>query len=160
DHIKSCHERNDLFGHLGNTLDATDNHQSDGDGQYNADPNTRTASLPTKKTNKLRRSLVALKHVTDSKGSSGAEDCKNHSEDSPQILHSFLGQTFFKVIHGPSVNGTIGADIAICHPQGAFGKFGCHAQYAAENHPKGCSGTTNGNSHAYPGNVSQSHCGR
>src|SRR5699024_1224930 len=89
-----------------------------------------------KKTCKLCRSLIGLKEISYSESSTGNQYSKGKSQNFSKGFHSFFFQTFFKIIHRPSINGSIFANIAILNSQCTFSKLCCHSQKPSKNHPK------------------------
>ena len=147
--IENAHERHDLFGHIGDGFDPTDDHGKDHSSKDDAcDPSREV----TDNTGNLRMRLIGLEHVSAAKRAKNTEDREHDREDLPARQAQFI-EAFRDIVHRTARDGAVLVFIPILHAERTFGELGGHTKQARQDHPEGCTRPANTNSDSDPGNV-------
>ncbi len=149
--IQDAHERDDLFGHACDGLDATDDNGEHDDREYDAgDP----ARVVTDDAGDLRMCLIGLEHVAATQCAENAENREQHRQDLASRQAQLL-ETLGHVVHRATGNGAVRILVAVFDAQRTFGELRGHAHQAGQNHPEGGTRTTDADGHGNTGNVAQ-----
>ena len=161
--IGHTHDRHHLVGHLGNALDAADDHK----GGHQCHDRSKDPLLIGKErlltasdVHQLRGDLVHLENIAAAKGRQHTHHRKKSRKHQTGRLHAALGETFSQIIHRTTMHTTRGIKLAVFNSQCAFRKFRRHANETAEEKPERDTGSAILNPDRNTRNVAKPHRAR
>ena len=138
--VQDAHDRDELFRHGADALDAAEEDHADQRGDRNAEHEVQQLPLPFRSRDEGVDGVVQgaddgvdLRHIADAEGSDGCENAKQNADPLP-----VLAETVFDVVHRTADPVTLCVALAVLDGQRDLGILDHHAEQRRQPQPEHC----------------------
>ena len=138
--VQDAHDRDELFRHGADALDAAEEDHADQRGDRNAEHEVQQLPLPFRSRDEGVDGVVQgaddgvdLRHIADAEGSDGCENAKQNADPLP-----VLAETVFDVVHRAADPVALCVALAVLDGQRDLGILDHHAEQRRQPQPEHC----------------------